>query len=50
MNLIVLGHYLYARPWEVTPAVKATVLLEAATAAWLFLHTVTLDRALALRS
>jgi hypothetical protein len=47
MNLIVLGHYLYAWPWEVSPAINGTILLEAATAAWLFLHTISLHRALA---
>jgi hypothetical protein len=33
MNLVVLGHYLFASPGDVSPSVNATILFESATGA-----------------
>jgi hypothetical protein len=42
MNLVVLGHYLFAWPWEISLVVNATILAEAATAFWLIGYTASL--------
>jgi hypothetical protein len=42
MNLVVLGHYLYAWPWEISLVVNATILGEAAMAVWLIAQTASL--------
>ena len=38
MNLVVLGHYLYAWPWEISLVVNGTILVEAVMAAWLLAY------------
>jgi hypothetical protein len=39
MNLVVLGHYLFASPWAVSASVNASILFESATAACLLGYT-----------
>jgi hypothetical protein len=39
MNLVVLGHYLFASPWAVSLSVNASILFETATAACLLAYT-----------
>jgi hypothetical protein len=39
MNLVVLGHYLFASPWAVSLSVNASILFETATAACLLGYT-----------
>jgi hypothetical protein len=42
MNLVVLGHYLFAWPWEISPVVNGTILVESVMAAWLIGYTLSL--------
>jgi hypothetical protein len=50
MNLVVLGHYLFAWPWEISPVVNFTILGESAMAAWLIAYTASLHLRLPSRS
>ncbi len=42
MNLVALGHYLFAWPWEISLVVNGTILGESVMAAWLIAYTASL--------